>query len=230
MAIFALSALIVASSSAATTLLAEWLVGGAAVTTELNTETTGELLLEDTKAGVFGERSDVECSGILDGTIGANGTDLTTKVLNLSKEEISETVLSGLPLLCVGVALCANETDVEVWPLHLPWLTTAELMVDGTETFFVDFLESSGAGNPGWYVQCLVGPLTVQDECTSARGVTKLTNEAGGTVDAMFEEAFTELAGLELATCLKGGAKTGVVEGLGLISLVGGGTLTVSSE
>ncbi len=232
MAVFALGALVVASGSAATTLLAEWLIGNTAIVEENVESSAIELLLEDTKAGLFGEKSDVLCSGILDGTIGLNGTDLTTKLLSLGGTVETGTALSGQALEgCVSDALCenGNPDDIKVWALNLPWLTTVELMIIGTETFFVDLIAPDGAGNPGWYVECLVGGLFVQDDCTAAEGIVKLTNEANGTVDAMFEEAFTELAGLELGTCEKGGAKTGVVEGLGTISVAGGG-LSVSSE
>ena len=68
------------------------------------------------------------------------------------------------------------------------------------------------------------------DTCTATEGVTKITAEAPN-LDALFEEAFTELAGLKLAKCTQSsGKETGIVSGLGTISLVGGGTLTASSE
>ena len=60
------------------TLLAEWLVGGNAIVGKtLATETTGSFLLEDT-----GVPSAFLCGDILDGTIGPNGTDEITKMLN----------------------------------------------------------------------------------------------------------------------------------------------------
>jgi hypothetical protein len=188
------------------------------------------LLLEDKKAGILGERSDIVCSDIRDGTINSNGAGLINTFLNLAKEEVSKTALSGLALEgCTSEALCAKESDIKLWAVKLPWTTTLELMVDGTETFYVELIASSGSGNPGWYIECLILGVTVQDECTGVEAVTKMTAEAPN-MDALFEEAFAELAEVKLGTCTKGGAETATVEGLGTISLVGGGTLTASSE
>ena len=60
-------------------LLAEWLVAGLEITAELNTEASGKLLLEDTKTALGA--SDILCTGILDGTIGPDGLDVTSELL-----------------------------------------------------------------------------------------------------------------------------------------------------
>jgi hypothetical protein len=71
-ALFAFGALTAMSASAANVyLLAEWLVGGTAVTTQLLIEMSGELLMEDTK-GALGAPLMVLCSLILDGWVGPN--------------------------------------------------------------------------------------------------------------------------------------------------------------
>ena len=99
-------------------------------------------------------------------------------------------------------------------------------MVDGTEEFLADLLISSGAGNPGYHVICM-GSST-SDLCTFTEGVSKLTNEANGTVHSEFSEAFTELAGLKLFNCEVAGNEKGLVEGLELLLLTAVGTLDVS--
>jgi hypothetical protein len=217
--VFAFAALTAASASAVTFLLAEWLVGGLPITAELNTEATGELELEET---ILGLKIVTLCSEILDGTIGPNGLDAVSEVLSLTGVAISLTALSGTALECTNDQNCPEPL---VWAVHLPWESTVELMEEGTEVFFADLLRSSGAGNPGWYVECMGTGTT--DECTVVEGVSNKTNE-GSNVDSTFSEAFTELAGLKLANCTTGGNEVRLVAGLRTISLVGGGTLAVS--
>jgi hypothetical protein len=218
-AVFAFAALTAASASAVTFLLAEWLVGGLPITAELNTEATGELELEET---ILGLKIVALCSGTLLGTIGPNGLDAVSELLSLAGVAISLTGLTGTALACTNVSNCPEPL---VWAVHLPWESLLELMEEGTEVFFADLLFSSGAGNPGWEVECM--GTTTTDECTVVEGVSNSTSE-GNNIDSEFSEAFTELAGLKLANCVTGGNEVGLVTGLGTISLVGGGALTAS--
>ncbi len=215
------------ASAAVTTLLAEWLVGGTAVTEgqSLNTETVGTLLLEDTKTPLGA--SDIICSGKLLGTIGFDGLDVVSEVLSLTGTAISKVGLSGEALSCETVSVCE---EALVWAINLPWNTLLKLIEDGTEKFFGDYIESSGAGNPGWEVECMKTILKPVDECTAVLGVTKLTLD-GPLLLGGFSEAFTELAGLKLANCSLGGTEAGIVEteSSGEV-LVEGGTLGASSE
>ncbi|HEX4115277.1 MAG TPA: hypothetical protein VHY18_05330 [Solirubrobacteraceae bacterium] len=72
LALFVFAAFTAVSASAANVyLLAEWLVGGSAVTTELLVEMSGELLMEDT-TGALGAPVMVLCSWVLDGWMGPN--------------------------------------------------------------------------------------------------------------------------------------------------------------
>jgi hypothetical protein len=221
-AVFAFGALVVASASALPTfLLAEWLVGGNPITAELHVDIVGELLLEDEKAlGLI--KAKVLCSGLLEGSMGLTGEDLITKLFDLLGNEINKTALTEAGLVCENQENCPEPL---VWAINLPWNTLLELMEENNEVFFADLISSGGGGNPGWYVWCM-GTNTV-DTCEAAEGVTKITAEAPN-LDGMFEEAFTELAGLKLALCTLPNAETGVVEGLGTISLVETGTLTAS--
>jgi hypothetical protein len=218
-AVFAFAALTAASASAVTFLLAEWLVGGLPITAELNVEGTGEVELEEM---ILGLKIVALCSGIVDGTIGPNGLGMASELLSLAGVAISLTPLSGTALECTNDGNCPEPL---VWAVHLPWESLLELMEEGTEVFFVSLGFSSGAGDPGYYIECM-GTGT-SDECRVVEGAGKATNE-GSNVDGEASEAFTELAGLKLGNCSTAGNETALITGLGTLSLVGGGTLSVS--
>jgi hypothetical protein len=215
LAIFAFGALTAASASAAiSTLLAEWLWNGSTVNEELLVDVEGELLLEDNVAGI-----DVLCSGILDGWVNANGADLITSLLSLNAEEISGAELVGLALVCVNQVGCPEPL---VWADKLPWPTLLELVVDGTEEFFAILILEE----PGWDVECMG---LASELCSAPEAAVHATNVGTEAVDAEFSEAFTELVGLKLALCTMFNSESGIVEGLGTILHLGGGSLTVSS-
>src|SRR6202046_352914 len=126
LAVFALAAVTAGSASAETTLLAEWLFNAAAVTSLLPVETSGELKLSTLVLGI--NAVELLCSGIFDGSVGPSGEDEVTALLNLAKEEISKTPLTGLSLDCevlVGStgAKCLAKELAELWPDGLPWTT-----------------------------------------------------------------------------------------------------------
>ena len=152
-AVVAFGVVSAATASAVTFLLAEWLVGGAAVTSTVLTETTGELLISEnmTVLGVK-VKIGVLCSGIFVGNIGSDGADDITELLNLPKELIDLTPLVELGLECTNDENCPEPL---AWADNLPWLTQLELMVDGSEEFFVDLLTPNGNGNPGYHVVCM---------------------------------------------------------------------------
>jgi hypothetical protein len=212
-------------------LLAEWLVGAKEITTELNTEAPGSLLLEDTKTALGA--SDVLCTGILDGTIGPDGLDVISEVLTEAKAAVSTTVLVGTALTCVEHSVCVEPL---VWAANLPWNTLLELAETDLGAIFVDLISSGGKGNPGWYVECM-GLAGLTDECLAegasetGEGVFEAVNVTAG-VEAIFLESVTELLALKLAHCSQGGAETGVVEeSTGVIKPASGTeVLTVSSE
>jgi hypothetical protein len=224
-ALFAFGAILAASASAATFLLAEWLDGGTAVTTELLTEVTGELLLEDVKL-----KSAVLCSGVLDGWVGPNSLDYVSEVLTLGGGSVNTTALSASGLSCTPQTGCESGKAATAWAVNLGWETEAELMEDTGGPFLVDLLTSThGAKTVGWELECTVLLVKDSDECTVTEGVAELTLE-GTALLGSFSDGFTELAGLKLAECTLGGAETGVVEGNGTYSASGGGELTASSE
>jgi hypothetical protein len=231
-AVFAVGVLTTALASAAPTfLLAEWLVNGTAVTSEVNVETVGTILLEDTAAT---GKPDFVCSGKLGGAIGEDGLGVISEVLTLGGVAVSS------PLGAQSLETCTSSSSLceepLLWPVGLPWTTLLELMEQGTpvEKFFVVLVGPSVPGTLiGWYVQCMK-PFTVEDECTTESAITSLTLDTGGTLLlAGFEEAFTELAGGKLTLCSMNGGETGIVETSGAPGedlLSGGGTLSASSE
>jgi len=218
-------------------LLAEWLVEGLEVTTTLLVETKGELLLEDLKA-TLNIKAKVLCSGILDGTIGPNGEDEITEVLNLAGTlSIPRIALEGTGLLCSGQEGCTTGTENdEVWAVNLPWLTLLELLEEESPTLFQGFvvliLPHAGGGNPGWYTLCATALGTSEDECTAEEGAAEASNVTAGVL-GVFTEAFTLLAGGKLGNCTASSEKeTGNVEepAGGVETLVGSSeVLTVSS-
>ena len=218
MAVVVFGVVSVGSASAVTFLLAEWLVGGTAVTSTTLTETTGEILIAE-ELNVLGVKIKIAalCSGIFVGNIGSDGADDLTELLNLARELIDLTPLVELGLLCTNDENCPEPL---AWADNLPWLTQLELMVDGSEEFFVDLLTANGNGTPGIHFVCM-GNTALADLCTFAESITKVTNEAEG-LNSEFSEAFTTLAGLKLGNCEISGNEVLIQEGLYLITTSGG--------
>jgi hypothetical protein len=208
-------------------LLAEYLENGVGITETMLVETTGTLLLENSKAPVVGKAA-AECTGILVGDIGPDGADDVTEVLNVKKELISSITLSGLGLSCLDETNCESAT---VWPVGLPWLSLLLLWETLTpaESGFTTLLTSptSTKKELGWYVECTVLGVKAAEECTTTMGDSSATNVATG-VKGIFSVAFTELMGDKLATCSGNKEETGVVSGEGITVTSLAGPLTVS--
>jgi hypothetical protein len=224
-ALLAFGVLTAGSASAAVTfLLAEWLANGAAVTTELTTEVTGELLLEDTAL-----KASAVCTGILDGWVGPNSLDYVSEILNSAKEAISTAPLSGLALACVTEAGCAASPAPVVWAVNLGWETEAELMEDSGSLFALLLTSKNEAKTVGYEIECTVLGVKAVDECTAPIGIAELTL-TGAVLLFLISLLFNLLSETKLGTCTLGGAETTLIEGSGSITLTGGGELTVSSE
>jgi hypothetical protein len=220
LAVFAFSAVVSSSALAETTLLAEWLVNGAAFSGTLATTYEGTWLLEDTKA--FGTKIAGECMVLFDGTVGPSGEDLTSMVLNLAGTKLIGVKLTGESLEgevdCKADAGCQENKDIKVWLTRESFPTLMFLMESGT--FLDAFL-----GTPGYEVECLVLGIADSDECTgNTSGEVK--NVTGGV-----EVIFGEAAGTEKGNCTVGGAGAGVIESVGTnLTKTETGTLSVSSE
>ncbi len=82
LAVFALSAVMAVSASAVVTLLAEWLDSGKKIDVLTPVTTEGEFLFEDTKVVIIGKVA-VKCMYKFVGSVGPNGEDEITEVLNI---------------------------------------------------------------------------------------------------------------------------------------------------
>jgi hypothetical protein len=159
---------VVASASAVTFLLAEWLINNAPVTGILLVETSGEVELASLNGGGLGVKSEILCSGIGVGWIGEDGLSFGSELLNLSKELISNAELVGLALTCSNIKECVNPT---VWPDGVPGEGLAVLI---EETGFVGF--AGLAFNVGYYVECTSIIGKISELCSATEGVVELTN------------------------------------------------------
>jgi hypothetical protein len=202
----ALGFIFAAPASAEFSLLAEWLINSAAVTTSTAVETTGEFRLEDSSfsAGAI-------CAAILVGTVGPNGEDQTTEVLSAGGTVATLTA----PLLCRPSKGCElNATDIEVSPEGLPFSSLLYLAEFGA------FLDATV--HAGYSVSCLILGVKVSEECTLANSVDEVVNASFSV------EAIGEL--IPPGNCTLGGAGTGDIEPLTGNSMRPrfSGTLTVS--
>jgi hypothetical protein len=191
-------------TSSAFALEPEWLFKGEVINTAKTTTTSGELLLEDMTAS---GKPNIICNVLFEGTTGPGRTDSITKI----KDSEGKT-----PLKCTDAAKICN-TPAEVTPIHLPWLTEL-LLVDGT---FRNDITNSGAGEPGYKLDCNSILGLVEDQC---EGTT--SSEATNATEGVEETFNTET---ETLNCTQGGAKEGLIEGK-LLATTTGGTLTVSQE
>jgi hypothetical protein len=215
-AVLAFSAVATTSATAEITLLAEWLLEGVPVLTLTSVTTVGLLALSTLVLGINGV--EVHCEGIFLGTVGPNGEDETTELLNASEELISNTPLVGLSLSCTVIFVVGNEctavgTLAELWPLHMPGHTLLELMENGT---ILDHSISGANGFLGYEVRCLNGK---ENECSGLTSATMSNSE--NTVTSLFD------ATSEKVSCTIG---EGDITGEGLIKDLVAGSLTVSSE
>jgi hypothetical protein len=208
-----------ASASAVEFALAIWLENSNSIITQLAVESEGELEYTSLNSGGLGIKTTVLCSGIMDGWVSGESLGHVSELLTLAGVAVPTTTLTGTPLLCTNDTNC---TEPEVWG-DVPFETEAELMEEGTESFFVNLLFKTG-----WYVQCLILGTTVSELCEAEQGIAKLTNETNGTVDGELSEAFQLLAGGKLATCTLGGTETGEINGLDFI-LAPATTLSVAA-
>jgi hypothetical protein len=111
----------------------------------------------------------IDCNGFADGSVGANGEDEITEILE-DKADGTEgpPITSTNPVLCeilAGGLFCGTGT-ADAYPVNLPWKT--ELVAAG------DLLgPHAGGGNPGWHVKC---PSGLTNECTKADTILKVEN------------------------------------------------------
>lgn len=198
----ALAAIFVASAFSAASAFAlesTWLVGGVKPAAAVAVDSTGELTLDDTKGGIFLEDASIKCKGTDKGTVGPGAAD-----------KLTEVVVNG----CTNVKGCPEPDTAKAD--NLPWTTKVELI--GAE-FYDDITSATEVG----YTATCLG--FANDVCTLALGRVLLKNEAGGIVDALFNSAD---ANQPNANCSRGGAGTGLVNGLDTLLTESGAALAVS--
>ena len=193
LAVFAFCALMVSAASAEITLLAEWLLNGNPILILTSTEVKGALTLRDSKT-IAGSAA-VLCKATADGSVGPNGEDETTEILNALGVAVA--ALGGLALLgtgaatgegseCVTVETCAAGTaasPIEVNPIGLPWLTL--LFLDqGTGEFlnliYTEIETTIGAEKGlfvGYELLCLVLNLNTEDTCYAEKFEIPVIND-----------------------------------------------------
>jgi hypothetical protein len=199
-ALFAFSA-VVANASAETTLLAEWLIAGTPVATLTVTEGTGKVILEDAKI-----KSSMECEGISDGSVGANGEGEVIEVL------VGGAVASlAKPVVCKGIGGCG--APAEAAPENLPWHGLLFLTEGGL---------FRGAGFSGSYwSMCNILGVLVEEECTVTNGTGEVLNVTAG-VEGMGEVT-------PLGSCTTGGNSASAQSAVaGNTLLTAGGVLSAS--
>ncbi|MGA8363299.1 MAG: hypothetical protein WB709_02130 [Solirubrobacteraceae bacterium] len=107
-------------------------------------------------------------------------------------------ITTALPKECKNSLGCTGTITVKA--VHLPWHTQLE---EPTETSVRNLLSSSGAGLPGWSLECTTAKI--KDECTGET-TAGLENVTGGT-DLTFDAKSAALK------CTHGGAGAGVIKG-----------------
>ena len=199
LAAFTFSAVATSSASA----LNIFLLNGAEIKKETPVKVSGELLVEDTKAGIA-----VKCSLVWDGAISENSKNgPINELLNLAGEGKENTVS------CAGENDCEASHEASIKALELPWLLVAD---------FSD-PESKATKEPTLKILCSVLGIKIEDTCAGGIG-GKGFNEAAGLLIEM-----TEAEPLTLLTCTVGGEKVGLVVGNVLITPNAGGTLSGSA-
>ncbi len=198
LAVFALSAIMAVSASAVVTLLAEWLDSGHKIEALTPVTSEGELLLEDTKVLIVGKVA-IKCMGELDGSVGPNGEDEVTEVLNLAKELVS----AAKPLLCNPQTACEETGEsVPLVPVGLPWHT---LLVLVEPSGYEDRIQQATAG---YEVTCEADKIKSTDKCTAVLN-------SGGTLKNGTTDVLGEGSVSPNGNCSLGGNGSGVITVLG---------------
>lgn len=215
LAVFAFSAF-VASSAFATSKV---LIGGAEISKETNAEIEGELLLEDMKAT---GPPDLLCSGFFDVVIHIPGTEmLIVEVLMLDRKPLLANGTEGTPGVrideCTDMKSVCSSAAVEA--LNLPWTVDVELI----EGSYVGLILNAAEKEPAYGSDCNTILGLVEDTCKGATGAI-LTNEATD-ISAEFSETNEKIT--EPGSCSIGGAKEGLLQGVGLFTS-SEGTLSLS--
>jgi hypothetical protein len=178
---------VVASASAETTLLAEWLVNGQGFLALTSSEAPGELNLENTNTGIA-----VRCSVKQDGSIGPSGEGEDTEILTPGGVAIT----LAAQLLCTNIKNCEKP---EFSPVSLPWHYVLFLMESGLFLYII--LKFA------YELTCTTLGVKSTDTCTFENDTDEVVNKEGGSSEQKGREE-------PLGNCSIGGEHTGVFEEL----------------
>ena len=152
-----------ASASAALVFgLALFLLNGADLTVADLVDGVGTGLYHNTSNGVT-----IDCSGLGEGRVGPGSEGEVTMIYDLSGRLIEE--LTGEGLLCEGLAGCENSTDIEVWPMNLPYLSELE-QDNETGKFYALSVPNVNGLLPAAHLRCLVFGINFEEECGAISG------------------------------------------------------------
>jgi hypothetical protein len=202
--VFVTSVLLVALSAAsAMALESTWLVDGAKPAAAVPMDFTFTEVIEDTKAGPFGEDTAIECLGTGGGAIGPGPAD---RITNLTTVE------------CLPKKLCGT-SPIGYSGLKFPWITKIEL-INGV--FYDDIVGE--VGEVEYLTICTVLGIKLEDTCKLALARAKLEN-SGSNVKAVFDSSDPNQPA---ANCSRGGNGTGLLSGENVFLSTEGLTFAVS--
>jgi hypothetical protein len=174
----------------------EWIVAGKPTAIEVASITAEKLGLED--MSVFGGPVAVICETEMLGVVGpvSGGEVIVVNDLLGGNEHLDCAFSHRGP--------CLDET-AEVEAVHLPWLTELVDVMEGGVLMWRDMILSSGAGAPGFEVECrtILGKIT--DTCTGETSLLVENFAPTKDVTAVFDGAS------EAAACSLSGAESGLV-------------------
>jgi hypothetical protein len=182
-ATFAASAFI---TQAALAVNPEWLTGGNPIAEPLAADSASSLeliLVKDYSTGV-----DALWSMTREGSFGPGAHGLIERI-TVTATEVDE-------------GSCGSQ---KIEAENLPWSTELQL----TEAGLVDDIGPDGKGNPAWLVECTTFGIKIDDLCEATLLYSRMSNEAGGVVDQLFDENLGPFP-----NCSVGGTEQGLIEGL----------------
>jgi len=206
--VFAFSALITGSASAALTFeKAHFLVNSEEAPAKTVIDSTGELRFENVLNGAA-----FTCSGLFEGTVGAGGTGEITRIVSLAGAEVKE--LPGAGISCTNTKTCES---VVLNPDKLPF--KLEAVKDSITGQFGELISFS------FEFTCTVIGIKIEELCEPPAGtgvggeITNLTTdfeanpgatEPSGTCNGNAEEALvTNIAG-NLTSAVEAGSTLAV--------------------
>jgi hypothetical protein len=177
----------------------EWIVAGKPTAIEVASITAEKLGLED--MSVFGGPVAVICETEMLGVVGP---------VSDGEVIVVDDPLSGKGHLDCQFSRrgpCLDET-AEVEAVHLPWLTELLDVMEGGVLMWRNMILNSGAGAPGFEVECTTILGKVTDTCTGETSLLVENFAPTKDVTTVFDEAS------EAAACSMSGAESGLVSSM----------------